>query len=264
MAGNNPQAGFLDLFSDVVVTIVCWIYFIFAFLFFFSFFYIAAFFFSKNLEKAYQYLDHLFFKGFLRLLRTLAPNHKWDIDPEISTISGSIIVCNHLSYLDPLIFISLLPRQKTIVKTKFFHAPVFGWLVEKSGYLPSTTEGVNAKRMIDQVESMDGFLKDGGNIFVFPEGTRNPDEELGDFHKGVFKIGRMCRCPIHVLHLCNTDKLFIPGKFFFNSRVHNHIKLKILGCVEPPSAEETVSAAALEKEVRQIFEDCTSCREGAK
>jgi len=261
MAGNNSQAGFLDRLSDFVVTFVCWIYFIFAFLFFFSFFYIAAFFFSRDRERAFQYIDHLFFKGFLWLLRVLAPCHKWDIDPEISNIRGSIIVCNHLSYLDPLIFISLWKRQKTIVKTKFFQIPIFGWFVKVSGYLPSTTEGVHAKRMIEQVENMGEFLKNGGNLFVFPEGTRNQDDKLGDFHKGVFKIGRMYRCPIHVLHLCNTDKLFTPGKFFFNTRVDNRIRMKVLACVEVVNAKEKVSAAALEKEVRQIFESRSSSRE---
>jgi 1-acyl-sn-glycerol-3-phosphate acyltransferase len=254
MAGNNPKAGFVDRLSDFVVTLICWVYFIFAFLFFFSFFYIAAFLFCKDRERAFQYIDHLFLKGFLWLLRVLAPRHKWEIDSEICTISGSIIVCNHLSYLDPLIFISLWSRQKTIVKTKFFHVPVFGWFIKVSGYLPSTTEGVHAKRMIEQVESMGEFLENGGNLFVFPEGTRNPDGDLGDFYKGVFKIGRMYRCPIHVLHLCNTDKLFTPGTFFFNTRVHNRIRMKIIGCTRSATGKERASAKELEKEVLQIFE----------
>jgi 1-acyl-sn-glycerol-3-phosphate acyltransferase len=264
MVRNSLQPSFLDRLSDVVVTFVCWFYFIFTFLFFFSFFYVAAFFFSKNREQAFQYLDHLFFKGFLWLLRVLAPRQKWEIDQGIRNIHGSIIVCNHQSYLDPLILISLLPRQKTIVKTKFFHAPVFGWLIKISGYLPASTEGIHAKRMIEQVETMGDFLESGGNLFVFPEGTRNPDGVLGEFHKGVFKIGRMHRCPIHVLSLCNTDKLFTPGKFFFNTRVFNIISMKKLGCIKPAPSQKLTSATALERKVRQIFEKSGSCREGAK
>ncbi|HID03358.1 MAG TPA: 1-acyl-sn-glycerol-3-phosphate acyltransferase [Desulfobacterales bacterium] len=264
MAENNPQTCFIDTLCDVVVTVVCWFYFIFAFLFFFSFFYAAAFFFSKNREQAFQYLDHLFFKGFLYLLRILAPRQRWEIDQDIGGISGSIIVCNHLSYLDPLILISLLPRQKTIVKTKFFRAPVFGWLIKISGYLPATTEGVHAGRMIEHIENMGEFLKSGGNLFVFPEGTRNPDTILGDFHKGVFKIGRMYNCPIHVLNICNTYKLFTPGKFFFNTRIYNHISIKIIGCVNSVSGQTSTSAALLEKEVREIFENSGGCREGTQ
>lgn len=260
MVGNNPQTAYLNPLSDLVVTFVCWIYFIFAFLFFFSFFYIAAFCFPRSREQSFQYLNNLFFKGFMWLLGFLAPRHKWAIDSDISSIRGSIIVCNHLSYLDPLLFISLLPRQKTIVKTKFFRAPVFGWLIKVSGYIPSTTEGVYARRMIEQVEGMGKFFQSGGNLFVFPEGTRNTDDGLGEFHRGVFKIGRMYRCPIHVLRLCNTDKLFTPGKFLFNTRVQNHIKMEVLGCIEPPPGNGQVSARALESKVRQLYESHSSYR----
>jgi len=262
MAGNNSQNSLLDNLIDCVVTLACWTYFIFAFLFFFSFFYMAAYFFSKHREQAFQYLDHLFFVGFLWLLRLLAPRLKWQINQDIKNIRGSIIVCNHLSYLDPLILLSLLPKAKTIVKTSFFKAPVFGWLLKVSGYLPATTEGIHGSRMIEQVEGMEEFLQNGGNLFVFPEGTRNRGAVLGDFHKGVFKIGRMCRCSIHVLSLCNTDKLFTPGKFFFNTRIASLIKLESIGSVLPGSGQEALSAKLLEKEVRQIFESRGSCREG--
>jgi len=240
---------------DFVVTLLCWTYFIFGFLCVFSFFYVAAYLFSTDRERSFQYLNHLFYKGFLWLLRTLAPRHRWKLDPDIKNIHGSIVVCNHLSYLDPLIFISLLPCNKTIVKTKFFQAPVFGWLIKVSGYLPATTEGRYGKRMIEQIESMGDFLRNGGNLFIFPEGTRNPGGVVGDFHRGVFKIARMYRCPIQVLRLCNTDKLFTPGRFFFNTREHNCISLKILDRITPETDQnQPVSVSGLEKEVRRIFQ----------
>lgn len=245
----------MNRLSNFVVTMLCWSYFIFAFLFFFSFFYAAAFLFAKNLERSFQYINHRFFKGFLWLLRMLAPRHQWIIDHEISNISGSIIVCNHLSYLDPLLLISLLSQNKSIVKTIFFKAPVFGWLLKGSGYLPASSEGQHAKRMIEQMENMAEYLANGGNLFVFPEGTRNRSNVLGAFHKGVFKIARMHKCPICILSLSNTDKLFTPGKFFFNTRLHNTIRMKSIGCLAPKNGHELISAIALEKEVRRIYEN---------
>ncbi len=254
MAGNNSQVHPAARLIDGVVTMICWVYFIFAFLFFFSFFYVAAWLFAADREHSFQYINHLFYKGFLALLRALAPRHKWTIDPKIAEIRGSIIVCNHLSYLDPLLLISLLRQNKTIVKTKFFKAPVFGWLIKVSGYLPATTEGVYAERMISQVEKMGEFLENGGNLFVFPEGTRSPGAAIGDFHKGVFKIARMYKCPIQVLSLCNTDRLFPPGRFFFSTRQQNKISLNILDCIESPQGQGVILVSELESRVRQIFE----------
>lgn len=238
---------------DLVVTLVCWVYFIFGFLFFFSFFYALAFVFAGNREYAFQQLNSLFFQGFLGLLRILSPRQEWNIDPKIGTIKSSIVICNHLSYLDPLILISLFRRQKTIVKTKFFQAPVFGWLIKVSGYLPGTTEGPHGLRMIKQMETMGEFLAAGGNLFVFPEGTRSRDGNIGPLHKGAFKIARMYRCPIYVLSLRNTDKLFTPGKLLFNTRQDNSIRVTILDRIDPHPEPCPVSISDLEKKVRETF-----------
>lgn len=258
MSGNSSQESrpkkTVDLLVDVLVTLFCWGYFIFAFLFFFSFFYLAGYLFAVDRERSFQYLNYRFFRGFLWLLRTLAPRHSWNIDPQIADIRGSIIVCNHLSYLDPLLFLSLLPRNKTIVKTKFFRAPVFGWLVDISGYLPSTTEGIYAGKMIHQVEKMSAFFKSGGNLFVFPEGTRNPDASVDSLHKGVFKIARMAKCPIHVLGLSGTDTLFTPGQFFFNSRLESSITLEIIETIQPDMQQGNMTVSILEEKVRHAFQ----------
>lgn len=240
---------------DFVVTMACWVYFILGFLFFFSFFYGAAylFFSSSRREYAFQHLNHLFFKGLLGLLRFLSPCQEWNIDQNIGKIESSIVVCNHLSYLDPLILISLFRRQKTIVKTRFFQVPVFGWFIKTSGYLPATSEGKHGLRMIEQVEKMGEFLNSGGNLFVFPEGTRNRDGNIGPLHKGVFKIARMQRCPIYLLSLGNTDSLFTPGRFLFNSRQRRSISMTILDRIEPEAEYRPVSVVDLEKKVRESF-----------
>ncbi len=238
---------------DVLVTLVCWSYFIGGFLFCFSFFYGAAYLVAARREYAFQYLNYLFFRGFLGLLRLLSPRQQWVIDQDIRQIKSSIIVCNHLSYLDPLLFISLFSRQKTIVKTRFFQFPVFGWLLKHSGYVPATMDKKHGLRMIEQVGNMGEFLRGGGNLFVFPEGTRNRDGKLGPLHPGVFKIARLQRCPIYVLSLSNTDKLFTPGQFFFNTRQTNSIRMKVLGRLEPVTEQGLMSVAALHRQVQQYF-----------
>ncbi len=248
-----PQTSRGGRVVDFVVTMACWSYFILGFLFFFSFLYGGAYCFSARREQSFQNLNHLFFKGFLALLRILSPRQEWRIDPNIGEIESSIVVCNHLSYLDPLIFISLFRRQKTIVKTRFFQTPVFGRVITNSGYLPATTEGIHGMRMIEQVEKMGEFLRLGGNLFVFPEGTRNREGSIGPLHKGVFKIARMQRCPIYVLSLCNTDRLFTPGKFLFNTRQKSTIEVTILDRIELEAEHGRLSVVDLEKKVRESF-----------
>lgn len=230
----------------------CWAYFTLGFVLFFSVRYIAAYLFSAQREISFQRLTSIFFQGFFRIVRLLAPRHHWEIDQRIAEIKSSVIICNHLSYLDPLLLISLLERQKTIVKTRFFKVPIFGWFIRNTGYFPAGGKEKSAGIMIDQIEGMSGYLADGGNLFVFPEETRSRDGKIGPLNQGALKIARMCRAPVYVLHLAGTDKLFAPEKFFFTTRTNNTIRLTIVDQIEPASARE-LSLPELEDRIRKAL-----------
>ncbi|MFT5699150.1 MAG: 1-acyl-sn-glycerol-3-phosphate acyltransferase [Desulforhopalus sp.] len=238
---------------DCIVTLVCWAWFIFGFIIFFSWFYLAAALFTKDPELYFQRLNSHFYQIFFRIVGLTAPRQRMVIDEKIANIRSSVIVCNHLSYLDPLLLIALFRQQKTIVKSRFFGMPIFGWVISKSGYLPASSEGQFAGMMIRQMETMDSYLKGGGNLFIFPEGTRSRDGKMGTLNKGAFKIARMYRVPIYVLEIRNTDKLFTPGKFFFNTRINNDISVKIIDCIESDHKTPPPSTAVLEQRVRQAF-----------
>ncbi len=249
---NSTPARLGDRPSDVVVTLTCWTYFTLGFVFLYSHRYIVACLFSAQREIAFQRLTSLFYRRFFRLVRMLVPCHKWRIDERIAGLSSSVIVCNHLSYLDPILLISLLERQKTIVKTKFFKVPIFGWLIRNAGYFPADGEGEFSGMMIDQVGGMGEYLAGGGNLFVFPEGTRIRDGAVGPLNRGALKIARLCKAPIYVLRLQGTEKLFTPGRFFFNTRRRNTISLEIVDCIEQDTAE-AFSLSMLEDRIRQAM-----------
>ena len=250
---NNSFGLLTDRLIDFSVTITCWIWFIFGFLLFFSWTYLAFALLSKNPEIHFQKLNSLFYRIFFRILRVTAPRQRIEIDEQVAAINSSVIVCNHLSYLDPLLLISLLPRHKTIVKTQFFKAPIFGWIIKKSGYLPATSEGRFSRIMIEQMETMESYLKAGGNLFVFPEGTRSRNGQIGEFHMGALKIARLYRAPIYILQIRNSDKLFTPGKFLFNTRIKNIISLKIIDRKKPDYQKNPPSTAQLARRIQQAY-----------
>ena len=243
----------IDLFSNFFVTILCWTWFIPGFFLFFSWRYLACALFAKEQEQGFQRLNSRFYQVFFHILRGMAPRHRWEIDKEVTAIRSAVIVCNHLSYLDPLLLIALFEKHRTLVKSRFFTMPVFGWIIRKSGYFPASGEGQFTKLMIRQMETMKDFLHSGGNLFIFPEGTRSRDGSLGDLNQGAMKIARLCRAPIYVLRLANTDKLFTPGRFLFQTRVRNTISLKILDRIEPDYQHHIPSVSELEQQVREIY-----------
>jgi len=245
---------YLKPVCDLVVTLLLWGYFTLGFIVFFSPFYLAAYLFSENCEYAFQRLNHNFCKGFFFLIRILIPGQKWRIADEIKSIRSSVIVCNHLSYLDPLLLISLFARHKTIVKSTFFSVPIFGWMLKQSGYIPSTSEGRLSEILIERIDAMDGYLASGGILFIFPEGTRSRDGTIGRLNKGAFKIARLCQTPIKILYIGNTNKLFTPGKFLFNTLVSNIITVKPITGIEPDYQGGHFSISELMSQVRSLLE----------
>jgi 1-acyl-sn-glycerol-3-phosphate acyltransferase len=247
-----------------VATFLLWLYFLGGGIFFVLVLYLPAFLFLKDKEKAFQRLNSIFYQVFFFLVRVLFPMHTWQIDEEITKIKSSVILCNHVSYLDPLILIALFNRQKTIVKSGFFNYPVFGWLLRVSGYLPAITTGRFSAMMIDQMEKMDKYLESGGILFVFPEGTRSRSGELGELNKGAFKIARLCKAPLTVITICNSDKLFPPGKFLFMASAHSTITVTLTGRIEPDYEHNSPSPATLEALVRQQLNKGGALRNAAE
>ncbi len=243
----------LAMLSDFFVTILCWLWFIPGFFLCFSWRYLASAMFARDKEVAFQRLNSRFYQIFFRILRSTAPRHQWEIDPAVTAIRSAVIICNHLSYLDPLLFIALFERQRTIVKARFFSMPVFGWIIKKSGYFPTSGKSKFTQMMVSQLATMESFLNSGGNLFVFPEGSRSRDGKVGALNRGAMKIARLCKAPIYVLQIAHTNDLFIPGKFLFQTRIRNTITLKIIDRIQPDSQRHLPSAAALEQRIMVAY-----------
>ena len=247
---------------DILVTFLLWIYFLGGYVLFFSPFAVYSFFFAADREKAFQKINHHFFSSFFSFLQMIAPGLKFKIQEEIYSIQSSVIICNHLSYLDALLLIAIFEKHKTIIKGLFFKIPLFGHILKAAGHIPSTKDPALAPLMIGHVEKMGAYLSRGGNFFVFPEGTRSRDGAIGRFNKGAFTIAKRCQAPIRVLFIQNTQQLFPAGKFFFNACTPNIIKIDWIGNIEPDYSSATVSIASLMDEAKQILEGHASILRG--
>lgn len=209
---------------------------------------------TGNSAAALQKLNHLHLKGFFALAGLLIPRTTYIIDPKVRELRSSIIVSNHISYLDPILLISLYPQQTTIVKNTFFRVPIFGWFLRKAGYVPSSPSEMLGPAMINNLEDIKAHLAAGGNLFVFPEGTRSRNGRLAPFNRGVFSIARYCNRDLKIVVIRNTDKLFQPGKFSFHTRNKNTISLELVTTLTPDYQAKDFSINILSDQARKIFE----------
>lgn len=240
---------------DPLITAMVWIYYIGGYLAFFWPFHVWAYFFSANRERGFQKVNRRIYQSFFFVLRQVTPGLKLHIPADVSAIRSSVIVCNHLSFLDPILLVSLYDQQKTIVKSSFFKLPVFGWLLKNSGYLPSESGGDFLNLMMARVADMPGYLAAGGNLFVFPEGARSRNGKIGTFNKGAFSIARKCRAPIAVLRVRNTGTLFPPDKILFNTCVDTTISIELITLLNPAYDDDDFSLTRLMESVQKHYRD---------
>lgn len=238
---------------DFTVTLILWVYYILGFFLFFAPFYLIAFILSRNREQAFQKLNHLLHRRFFVLLRSLIPQVTWYVSSEVRAMRSSVIIANHRSFLDPILFVSLFPKQKTVVKKRYFHFPVFGWILKISGYIPALAAGSGSEILFEQVGRMKDYLVEGGNLFMFPEGTRSRSGQVGTLGRGAFRIARLCRSPIQVVRIKNTGRLFIPGRFLFNTRERFTVSVELAGTLAPDYDNDAFSLSDCMEQARALL-----------
>ena len=239
---------------DLAVTLTLWSYYLASYLVFYPL-YFAAYFFSANRERAFQKLNCRLYRSFFALMRAIVPGLEICIAQEVSAIRSSVVIANHLSFLDSILFVSLFERQKTIVKRKFFSVPLFGTALKTAGYIAPATSSVFSEDMMVQITHLQEHFAAGGNLFVFPEGTRSRTGAVGPFEKGAFSMAKLCKAPIRVVRITNTGRLYPPDSFLFQTCIPNRIEVALAGSIEPDYDNTAVSVSELMRQARGLLEE---------
>lgn len=84
---------------------------------------------------------------------------------------GAVVVCNHLSFVDPLYLAKLNVREDytIIAKKELFKNKFFGNILRKYGGISIDRENPELKTLLAVIKN----LKKGEKLLLFPEGTRN-------------------------------------------------------------------------------------------
>lgn len=249
---------YLRILYSYLLSATIWISFAFTVLLFYvflPFLMLITFLQRKSIANSLKYSFHLGSKIFIKVLQKTIPGLKIQIEDkqEILSLRSSILVCNHLSFIDPLLILSLFSNISTIVKGSYLNIPLFGRIIRLSGFIPSITDEQSLKLRMEREETLVDYLDQGGNLFVFPEGTRSRTGYIGSFNKGAFYWAYQCKAPIALLYIQNSNKTFPPNSFLFNTIDNHTLYLKLIDVLHPDYGKEGSSIKELQTRVYQIY-----------
>jgi 1-acyl-sn-glycerol-3-phosphate acyltransferase len=155
---------------------------------------------------------------------------------------GLIVVANHPSMLDALLLVARLPRSACIMKAELMRNIFLGAGARLARYIRNDSPRGMIRLAVDD-------LKHGGQLVIFPEGTRTTQAPVNPFRPGVTLIAKLANAPIQTVFI-DTDSPYLGKHWPIWKLPPLPIVFKVrLGRRFAPSAD----ANALLKELEAYF-----------
>lgn len=138
----------------------------------------------------------------IRLLRPLfmvLTGRSWSGAENLPTEGGWVVVTNHNSHLDPLLFAHYLVDHgrspRFLGKIEVFKVPVVGAVLRSADQIPVYRE---SGRAVDAYRSAVQAVRDGKCVAIYPEGTLTRDPDLWPMRgkTGAARVALETRCPV--------------------------------------------------------------------
>lgn len=116
----------------------------------------------------------------------------------LATERGLIIAANHPSLLDALMLVARLPRSACIMKASLMRNPFLGPGARLAGYVYGESGTAIVRLAVRE-------LRDGGQIVMFPEGTRSICRPMNPLRPGFTMIAKLARVPVQTVFIETTS-----------------------------------------------------------
>jgi 1-acyl-sn-glycerol-3-phosphate acyltransferase len=160
-----------------------------------------------------------------------------------------VIVANHASYLDGVVFTAVLPpRFGFVIKREMDRVPLAGLLLRRLGSL--FVERSNRQRGANDARRVLRTAISGSSLVFFPEGTFSPAPGLLKFHVGAFTTAARVGCPVIPAVIRGTREVLPQGAFFPRRA---HIEVEFLSPLIATAAAGASAAVELRDRARSAI-----------
>jgi len=117
---------------------------------------------------------------------------------------GLVIVANHPSLLDALMLVAQLPRSACVMKASLRRNPLLGPGARLARYIRNDSARQMVQLAIDD-------LRSGGQLVMFPEGTRTTRAPINPFQGGFVLIAKRAGVPVQTVFIDTTSPYLGKG-----------------------------------------------------
>lgn len=124
-----------------------------------------------------------------------------------------VFAANHRSAYDIPALLSKLPIPfRWLAKEGYFKVPLFGWAMKRAGYISINRS--NPKQAYQSLLQAAKKVNEGTSVIIFPEGTRQKTDQLGQFKKGGFTLALKSKKPIVPIAIQGSGRVLSKGGFW--------------------------------------------------
>lgn len=170
---------------------------------------------------------------------------------------AAVVVCNHVSFIDPLVLAGACSRPaRFVMDHRIFKIPVLNFVFRTGRAIPIAPAKEDPAMMERAFDEVALALEAGDLVCIFPEGKITHDGEMNVFRPGIERI--ILRSPVPVIPAALRG---FWGSFFSRKggpamrRPFRRLWSRVSVAVGDPVPASEVTAAGLEQKVRGLRGD---------
>ncbi len=169
----------------------------------------------------------------------------------------AVVVCNHVSYMDPILLAASIRRpMRFVMYYKIFKLPLLRYFFQHMKAIPIASAREDEQLMNEAFEKVDAELEKGSIVCIFPEGGITRDGEIQRFRPGIEKVIANRAVPVVPVALGHLwGSWFSRGKSGGVRKIPGRLFARVPVIVGEPVKPGDVTAAKLEMLVRTLRGD---------
>lgn len=180
------------------------------------------------------------------------------VEDHVPDEGPALLVCNHVSYMDPVLISAAVPRPiRFVMYYKIFRVPAMNWVFRAYRAIPIAGAKEDPEVMEAAFEEIRAALDAGELVCIFPEGALTRDGEIAPFRGGVERILKTHPVPVVPMALTGLwDSMWSKRDSRLGRlRVPRRLRAAVGVIAAPPVPGDATTATSLEATVRELRGD---------